>query len=78
MVYSMLNILLIVIFIIGICIVFIACSAPPFVCVAMYAVFCLSVVCYEYLCVVSYCSTTATGQNPFAVKINNIINNNYE
>jgi hypothetical protein len=23
---------------------------------------------------VSYCSTTATGKNPFAVKINNIIN----
>jgi hypothetical protein len=37
-------------------------------CVILYDVCCL--------CVVSYCSTTATGETPFAVKINNNNNNN--
>jgi hypothetical protein len=53
----------------------IVCSVSFIVCVVLCAMFCLSVVCY--LCVVSYCSTTATGKNAFAVKIHNkIINNN--
>jgi hypothetical protein len=29
-----------------------------------------------YFCVVSYCSTTAKGKNPFAVQLNNNNNNN--
>jgi hypothetical protein len=29
------------------------------------------------MCVVSYCSTTATSKNPFAVKINNNNNKKY-
>jgi hypothetical protein len=42
------------------------------VCVALCAVFCLNMVCYcVYFCVVSYCSTTATGKTPFAVQLNN-------
>jgi hypothetical protein len=41
-------------------ILFIVCSVFFIVCVVLCAVFCLSVVCY--LCVASYCSTTATGK----------------
>jgi hypothetical protein len=40
-------------------IVFIVCSVSFIVCVVLCAVLCLSVVCY--LCVVSYCGSTATG-----------------
>jgi hypothetical protein len=45
-----------------ICIVFIMCSVSFIVCVGLCVVLCLSVVYYLcYLCVASYCSTTATG-----------------
>jgi hypothetical protein len=48
------------------CFVFIVCNASFIVCVALCAVFNFSVVCYfcvmcVFLCVVAYCSTTATG-----------------
>jgi hypothetical protein len=43
-------------------------SVSLIVCVALCAAFCFCVVChfmwYVYLCVVSYCSTTVTRQNP--------------
>jgi hypothetical protein len=49
-------------------------------CVALSSVFCLSVfcyfVCYVYLYGVFYCSTTATGNNPFPGQLNNNNNNN--
>jgi hypothetical protein len=43
------------------------------VCIVLCAVFCLSMVCYfvlSVLFVLSYCCTTATSKNRFAVKIN--------
>jgi hypothetical protein len=47
------------------------------VCVVLCVVFpfdrCVILCDVCYLCVVSYCSTIPPGENPFAVKINNII-----
>jgi hypothetical protein len=51
---------------------------PLFFCVAFCVVFYFNVVryfvLYMYLCVVSYCSTTAPGKYPFAVQLSNSIN----
>jgi hypothetical protein len=51
-------IVVVVVFVVVV-IAFIVRSVSFIVCVVVCAVFCLSVVCY--LCVASYCSTTATG-----------------
>jgi hypothetical protein len=58
-----------------ICILFLVCSVSFIGCVVLCCVLferdvLLRVMCY--LCVVSYCITTATGINQFGVKINNI------
>jgi hypothetical protein len=45
------------------------CNVSFIICVALCAVFCLSVVWYVYFCVVSYCSNTATGQKPISSSI---------
>jgi hypothetical protein len=54
------------------CVVLVECNVSFIVCVGLCDVFCLSVVCYfvwyVYLCVVSYCSKTATGQIPILIK----------
>jgi hypothetical protein len=53
------------------------CNVPlySFVCCVLFERGMLFCVIHLFVCV-SYCSTAATGKNPFAVQINNIIQTN--
>jgi hypothetical protein len=63
--FNMLNFLLIIIN--SICIVFAVSNVSLIACVVLCAVFCLSIVCYFgilVMSIMSYCSTTTTGKIP--------------
>jgi hypothetical protein len=64
-----------------VCVVFIVCNVSFIVCIALSAVFCLSVVCYFCeMCIFVLCLTVVPlppGKNPFAVQLNNNNNNNF-